>query len=74
MFLLFFCTVFFSLSKNVQLDYSYALKKLHEVLSLFSSYFKSSLLHTPHKEISFKIYLTALYKRMCSLVMKHFKL
>ena len=48
--------------------------KLHEVLSLFSSYLKSALLHTPHKEISFKIYLTALYKRMCSLVIKHFKL
>ena len=27
-----------------------------------------------HKEISFKIYLMALYKRMCSLVIKHFKL
>lgn len=31
-------------------------------------------LHASHKQIIFKIYLTVLYKKMCSLAIKHFKL
>lgn len=45
--------------------YSYALQKC-------CLYFKSSVV--AHKRILVKILLTVLYKRMCSLVIKRFKL